>query len=58
MASFFDQFGKLHAWVYRRNGRLGRRFAWVPTLVVGTTGRKSGDRASRCSSTPTTATAA
>ena len=43
MASFFDQFGKLHAWVYRRNGRLGRRFAWIPTLVVGTTGRKSGD---------------
>jgi deazaflavin-dependent oxidoreductase (nitroreductase family) len=44
VASFFDQFGKLHAWVYRHNGRLGRRFAWVPTLVVGTTGRKSGTR--------------
>jgi deazaflavin-dependent oxidoreductase (nitroreductase family) len=38
----FDRFGKLHAWVYRHHGRLGRRFAWVPCLVLTTTGRKSG----------------
>jgi F420H(2)-dependent quinone reductase len=38
----FDQFGRLHAWVYRHNGRLGRRFAWVPCLVLGTTGRNTG----------------
>jgi F420H(2)-dependent quinone reductase len=44
MNSFFDVFGKLHAWVYRRNGRLGRRFAWVPCLVLVTTGRNSGAR--------------
>jgi F420H(2)-dependent quinone reductase len=42
MNSFFDAFGKFHAWVYARNGRLGRRLAWIPTLVLGTTGRKSG----------------
>ena len=42
MNSFFDQFGKLHAWVYRRSGRLGRRFAWIPCLVVTSTGRNSG----------------
>ena len=44
MQTFFDQFGKLHAWVYHRNGRLGRRFAWVPCLVLTTTGRKSGQQ--------------
>ncbi len=44
MQTFFDWFGKLHAWVYHRNGRLGRRFAWVPCLVLTTTGRKSGQR--------------
>ena len=44
MSSFFDGFGKLHAWVYRRNGRLGRRLAWVPCLVLTTTGRKSGQQ--------------
>ena len=27
-----------------RNGRLGRRFAWIPCLVLTTTGRKSGQR--------------
>jgi deazaflavin-dependent oxidoreductase (nitroreductase family) len=43
--AFFDQFGKLHAWVYRvTGGRVGRRFAWVPCLVLITTGRKSGAR--------------
>jgi deazaflavin-dependent oxidoreductase (nitroreductase family) len=41
---FFDWFGKLHAWVYARNGRLGRRLAWIPCLVLTTTGRKSGQR--------------
>ena len=45
MNSFFDQFGKLHAWVYRvTGGRVGRRFAWIPCLVLITTGRKSGAR--------------
>jgi len=44
MNGFFDWFGKIHAWVYHRNGRLGRRFAWVPCLVLTTTGRKSGQR--------------
>src|ERR1700730_234868 len=42
MTTFFDRFGRLHAWVYRHNGRLGRRFAWIPTLVLGTTGRNTG----------------
>ncbi len=42
MNSFFDRFGRLHAWAYRRDGRLGRRFAWIPCLVLVTTGRKSG----------------
>ena len=42
--SIFDQFGRLHAWVYRRNGRLGRRLAWIPCLVLASTGRNSGAR--------------
>jgi deazaflavin-dependent oxidoreductase (nitroreductase family) len=42
--AFFETFGRLHAWVYHRNGRLGRRFAWIPCLVLTTTGRKSGQR--------------
>jgi deazaflavin-dependent oxidoreductase (nitroreductase family) len=41
---FFDWFGKLHRSVYAWNGRLGRRFAWIPCLVLTTTGRKSGQR--------------
>ena len=44
MAAFFDQFGRLHAWVYRHHGRLGRRFAWIPCLVLSSTGRNSGVR--------------
>jgi deazaflavin-dependent oxidoreductase (nitroreductase family) len=44
MTSFFDQFGRLHAWVYRHNGRLGRRFAWIPCLVLASTGRNTGVR--------------
>jgi deazaflavin-dependent oxidoreductase (nitroreductase family) len=44
MHTIFGGFGKLHAWVYRRNGRLGRRFAWIPCLVLSTTGRNSGQR--------------
>ena len=44
MNALFDHFGRLHAWVYRHNGRLGRRFAWIPCLVLVTTGRKSGQR--------------
>ncbi len=44
MNAFFDRFGRLHAWVYRHNGRLGRRFAWIPCLVLVSTGRNSGAR--------------
>ena len=44
MTAFFDQFGRLHAWVYRHHGRLGRRFAWIPCLVLSSTGRNSGVR--------------
>jgi deazaflavin-dependent oxidoreductase (nitroreductase family) len=44
VSAFFNWFGKLHAWVYRLNGRVGRRFAWVPCLVLTTTGRKSGQQ--------------
>ena len=44
MNAFFNQFGRLHAWVYRHNGRLGRRFAWIPCLVLASTGRNSGAR--------------
>jgi deazaflavin-dependent oxidoreductase (nitroreductase family) len=44
MNELFRQFGRLHAWVYRRNGRLGRRFAWIPCLVLCSTGRNSGAR--------------
>jgi deazaflavin-dependent oxidoreductase (nitroreductase family) len=40
--AFFHWFGKLHRWVYARNGAIGRRFAWIPCLVLTTTGRKSG----------------
>jgi deazaflavin-dependent oxidoreductase (nitroreductase family) len=40
--AFFHWFGKLHRRVYALNGTLGRRFAWVPCLVLTTTGRKSG----------------
>jgi deazaflavin-dependent oxidoreductase (nitroreductase family) len=40
--AFFHWFGKLHRRVYARNGRLGRRLAWIPCLVLTTTGRKSG----------------
>jgi deazaflavin-dependent oxidoreductase (nitroreductase family) len=44
MSTFFDRFGQFHAWVYRHNGRLGRRLAWIPTLVLGSTGRNTGAR--------------
>jgi deazaflavin-dependent oxidoreductase (nitroreductase family) len=40
--SFFHWFGKLHRRVYALNGTLGRRFAWIPCLVLTTTGRKTG----------------
>src|SRR5438067_7559799 len=42
--TFFHWFGTLHAWAYRHNGRLGRRLAWVPCLVLRFTGRNSGAR--------------
>jgi deazaflavin-dependent oxidoreductase (nitroreductase family) len=42
--TFFHWFGTLHRRVYALNGRLGRRFAWIPCLVLTTTGRKSGQR--------------
>jgi deazaflavin-dependent oxidoreductase (nitroreductase family) len=38
----FHWFGKLHRRVYAFNGTLGRRLAWIPCLVLTTTGRKSG----------------
>lgn len=44
MNTFFKYFGQLHGWVYRHHGRLGRRFAWIPCLVLTSTGRKSGVR--------------
>ena len=44
MNAFFNWFGKLHRRVYALNGTLGRRFAWIPCLVLTTTGRKSGQR--------------
>ena len=44
MNTLFDRFGRLHAWVYRHHGRLGRRFAWVPCLVLASTGRNTGAR--------------
>ena len=44
MIAFFHWFGTLHRRVYERNGTLGRRFAWIPCLVLTTTGRKSGQR--------------
>lgn len=42
MIAFFHWFGKLHRRVYALNGTLGRRFAWIPCLVLTTTGRKTG----------------
>ena len=42
--AFFHWFGKLHLRVYAVNGTLGRRFAWIPCLVLTTTGRKSRQR--------------
>jgi deazaflavin-dependent oxidoreductase (nitroreductase family) len=42
MQAFFHWFGKLHRRVYALNGALGRRFAWVPCLVLTTTGRTTG----------------
>jgi F420H(2)-dependent quinone reductase len=44
MTRFFHHFGRFHAWVYRHWGALGRRLAWVPCLVLATTGRNSGQR--------------
>ena len=44
MLAFFHWFGKLHQRVYALNGTVGRRFAWIPCLVLTTTGRKSGQR--------------
>jgi deazaflavin-dependent oxidoreductase (nitroreductase family) len=44
MNAFFDRFGRLHAWVYRHWGALGRRFAWIPCLVLVSTGRNTGRR--------------
>jgi F420H(2)-dependent quinone reductase len=40
--TFFHWFGKLHRRIYAFDGRLGRRLAWVPCLVLTTTGRTSG----------------
>ena len=42
MLTFFHWFGRLHRRVYALNGTLGRRLAWVPCLVLGTRGRRSG----------------
>jgi deazaflavin-dependent oxidoreductase (nitroreductase family) len=42
--AFFHWFGRLQRRVYAVNGRLGRRLAWIPCLVLTTTGRKSGRR--------------
>ena len=42
MQTFFNWFGRLHRRVYALNGALGRRFAWIPCLVLTTTGRKTG----------------
>jgi deazaflavin-dependent oxidoreductase (nitroreductase family) len=42
--AFFNWFGKLHRRVYELNGSVGRRFAWIPCLVLTTTGRKTGQR--------------
>jgi len=41
---FFHWFGRLHQRVYELNGTVGRRFAWIPCLVLTTTGRKTGRR--------------
>jgi len=42
--AFFHWFGTVHRRVYAWNGAFGRRFAWIPCLVLTTTGRKSGQR--------------
>ena len=42
MLTFFHWFGKFHRRVYARNGAVGRRLAWIPCLVLTTTGRKTG----------------
>lgn len=42
MIGFFHWFAKLHRRVYQLNGVLGRRFAWIPCLLLTTTGRRSG----------------
>ncbi len=42
MLAFFQWFGKLHRRVYALNGTVGRRLAWIPCLVLTTTGRKTG----------------
>jgi deazaflavin-dependent oxidoreductase (nitroreductase family) len=42
MQTFFHWFGKLHRRIYALNGALGRRLAWIPCLVLTTTGRKTG----------------
>jgi deazaflavin-dependent oxidoreductase (nitroreductase family) len=42
VTTFFHWFGQLHRRVYALNGTLGRRLAWVPCLVLGTRGRRSG----------------
>jgi len=42
VTAFFQWFGKLHRRVYALNGAFGRRLAWIPCLVLTTTGRKSG----------------
>ena len=56
VTAFFHRFGQLSALVYRHWGRLGRRFAWIPCLVLVSTGRNWGSGGSRCSCTPTTVT--
>ena len=42
MQAFFNWFGQLHRRVYALNGAVGRRFAWIPCLVLTTTGRRTG----------------
>jgi deazaflavin-dependent oxidoreductase (nitroreductase family) len=44
MIAFFNWFGKLHQRIYELNGSLGRRFAWIPCLVLTTTGRRTGQQ--------------
>ncbi len=45
LRAVYKRFARFHLWLYRATGGwLGHHLTWIPSLVLVTTGRKSGER--------------